>query len=571
MVLCHPPMLVRCDRCETEYDFDEALLSARGTSVKCTECSNTFKVHVETETEDRWRLTSNDGTTRVFTSLASLQHAILHGELHIDDMLRRGTSPPKRLGDMVELTAFFARGSSAPTDADPLLPRPTGHPSSRLIQLAGPLRAHETSLPDIEEVDPPPTRHSVGGGSIVLLVGLGVALGGGFLWFAKQTKAPPAAFTPAASMDHSAALAHAETALLASNTEEARRVLATVPPDHTLGKQLLWRIENTEADLLWLQARVAENDGERARLMIELGKHAKALEMFLSGGDPTGANRVDSLRLLGRATEAQGALGALDRSNPNANYAAAAVDALAPEPPWVTVVDRMRTAAALETSPGRARAFLVYALATSQDTASAQVELQRTKDLDAALWRGLRRYVARIEESAAAQPLDAGTRVDGHGYADPRQLTADGSRALARGDMEGAGAAFEAALARNPQDSEALAGLADIERARHRLPQAQALYRRTLQVNPTFLPALISAADVDWELGERTSAERQYRDIVNRFPESAYPARVKERAEPRAVAESVQGSSAAPPADPPSSEPLTTPSSSSTDDSRKVP
>ena len=38
------PMDVRCERCNTEYEFDDALVSERGTTVKCTNCGTCFEV-----------------------------------------------------------------------------------------------------------------------------------------------------------------------------------------------------------------------------------------------------------------------------------------------------------------------------------------------------------------------------------------------------------------------------------------------------------------------------------------------------------------------------------------------
>ena len=38
-------MDVRCNRCGTEYEFDDALISERGTTVKCTNCGLQFKVY----------------------------------------------------------------------------------------------------------------------------------------------------------------------------------------------------------------------------------------------------------------------------------------------------------------------------------------------------------------------------------------------------------------------------------------------------------------------------------------------------------------------------------------------
>ena len=37
-------MDVQCERCKTEYEFDDALVSGRGTTVRCTNCGHQFKV-----------------------------------------------------------------------------------------------------------------------------------------------------------------------------------------------------------------------------------------------------------------------------------------------------------------------------------------------------------------------------------------------------------------------------------------------------------------------------------------------------------------------------------------------
>jgi predicted Zn finger-like uncharacterized protein len=38
-------MAVVCDRCRAEYEFDDALVSERGTTVKCTNCGHQFKIY----------------------------------------------------------------------------------------------------------------------------------------------------------------------------------------------------------------------------------------------------------------------------------------------------------------------------------------------------------------------------------------------------------------------------------------------------------------------------------------------------------------------------------------------
>src|SRR5882724_10593793 len=43
-------MDVRCEKCQTEYELDEARLKPGGVTVKCTHCGHTFKVRKRTIT-----------------------------------------------------------------------------------------------------------------------------------------------------------------------------------------------------------------------------------------------------------------------------------------------------------------------------------------------------------------------------------------------------------------------------------------------------------------------------------------------------------------------------------------
>ena len=58
-------MDVTCDRCSTEYEFDDALVSERGTSVKCTNCGHQFKVYRARSgaLPDQWVVVADGGTT----------------------------------------------------------------------------------------------------------------------------------------------------------------------------------------------------------------------------------------------------------------------------------------------------------------------------------------------------------------------------------------------------------------------------------------------------------------------------------------------------------------------------
>jgi tetratricopeptide (TPR) repeat protein len=205
--------------------------------------------------------------------------------------------------------------------------------------------------------------------------------------------------------------------------------------------------------------------------------------------------------------------------------------------------------------------MLTYALARSGDPAGAKAEVERLAAMPRQhpLLPLLRGYAGRarpaaktdatngdagvVDGGAAAIGIDAGRaagertdRADrgdkSHVPIDARQLVSQGEAARSRGDYERAQTLFAAALDRNPNDTEALNGLAAIAHARHDLIGARASYKRVLSVNPSYIPALVGLGDVDWESGDRTSAMKTYKEIVDRFPDGAYPARIRRRLEP---------------------------------------
>ena len=73
-------MDVQCERCKTEYEFDDALVSGRGTTVRCTNCGHQFKVRGPDAQEgvgDQWAVQTTSGQRLTFLSLRELQRAIL--------------------------------------------------------------------------------------------------------------------------------------------------------------------------------------------------------------------------------------------------------------------------------------------------------------------------------------------------------------------------------------------------------------------------------------------------------------------------------------------------------------
>ncbi len=122
-------MDVQCERCKTEYEFDDALVSGRGTTVRCTNCGHQFKVRRSNARggdgeEDLWIVTRADGRQVSFATLRELQRAILAKQVSRGDTLQRRGSPPRQLGSIAELEPFFqGRTSSRPPPADPAADR----------------------------------------------------------------------------------------------------------------------------------------------------------------------------------------------------------------------------------------------------------------------------------------------------------------------------------------------------------------------------------------------------------------------------------------------------------------
>lgn len=104
-------MEVRCSSCSTEYEFDDALVSARGTSVKCTNCGHQFRVHpvgAATTAAETWVVRDAAGKLTTFTSLRDLQQGIVRGNIDSKYELSHGGQAFRAMQDIYELQTFFA-------------------------------------------------------------------------------------------------------------------------------------------------------------------------------------------------------------------------------------------------------------------------------------------------------------------------------------------------------------------------------------------------------------------------------------------------------------------------------
>lgn len=110
-------MEVRCSTCATEYEFDDALVSARGTSVKCTNCGHQFRVHPTTASPtvaEKWVVRDAHKRETTFTSLRDLQQAIVKGQLSPQHQLSHGGQAFRPLEDIYELQTFFSAARQRP-------------------------------------------------------------------------------------------------------------------------------------------------------------------------------------------------------------------------------------------------------------------------------------------------------------------------------------------------------------------------------------------------------------------------------------------------------------------------
>ncbi|HVU01457.1 MAG TPA: tetratricopeptide repeat protein [Polyangiaceae bacterium] len=157
-------MDVRCSRCGTEYDFDDALVSERGTTVKCTNCGYQFKVFPGGAggAPERWIVRKSSGRELVYTSLRDLQRAIAQRQVGPHDMLSRGGGQPLRaLGAIAELEPFFlAQGPVAP----PKAAAPDAQRTLLGMSPGGQPRTEDTvrEAPAFAETAMAPTQHSAG-------------------------------------------------------------------------------------------------------------------------------------------------------------------------------------------------------------------------------------------------------------------------------------------------------------------------------------------------------------------------------------------------------------------------
>lgn len=91
-----------------------------------------------------------------------------------------------------------------------------------------------------------------------------------------------------------------------------------------------------------------------------------------------------------------------------------------------------------------------------------------------------------------------------------------------QGDLEAAAPQFGAVLARRGDDVAAFMQLADVDRARNRLADALAGYRHVIGIAPQLPQAHFGAGQVLAQLGDAATAEKYFREAIERSPQQVY-------------------------------------------------
>lgn len=485
-------MDVRCERCNTDYEFDDALVSGRGTRVRCTNCGHSFKVARADEPPDEefWRVLTGDGRTFVFTSLRALREAIETEQLEPSDHLARGTGSLRPIAQIPELAVYFEPRD--PSDAEPREDAREAGMSDMPVALgtAGALgKPRERMLTQPEFPPPPPSpKH--------------------FEWTNSEREAA------AASVEAPAVPPERAPRSSRSSRSSLPEVVVPRPRRPVGGLAIAGLVLGGAAVVFAVRARERGLSGMAPSVsaIAAASSTAPAPSAALSALDEEVARSAGAARAPAEMTA--GGEGAA------ANDAAATVDQEAA--PSAKAADGVERGAAADDEPDDERADDGRAGAGIAD--------------------------AGMSPSAAARRAVARPAARAKG----RGLVADAYAAQRRGQYEKARVLYGRALEEHPDDSEALTGLAEISHVRRDLAGARTTYQRVLSINPRYLPALVGLADLDWETGDRDAAMKGYEGIVDRFPQGTYPARVKERlatrapsAEPTGVAEPLPSKPAA--------------------------
>ena len=119
-------MDVRCEKCLTQYEFDDAKVTEAGVTVKCTSCGHVFKVRrmvsplppasrvdafapedAQIDRPREWKIRQVQGNVFTCRELTTLQKWIVERKVVREDEISLSGDSWKRLGNIPELAGFF--------------------------------------------------------------------------------------------------------------------------------------------------------------------------------------------------------------------------------------------------------------------------------------------------------------------------------------------------------------------------------------------------------------------------------------------------------------------------------
>ena len=186
-------MDVRCEKCGTEYELDEARLKPTGVTVKCTNCGHMFKIRRRPTTnvstppvagtaERVWMIRLENGESKTCRELGTLQQWIVAGLVTRDSMISRSGKTWKKLGEIPELASFFAAAAgveisrAAASQSIPLeltavpAPAPTGKADPKVPNNATMMGLGVSAVPSADASYPDTTPTNVGASAAALPV-----------------------------------------------------------------------------------------------------------------------------------------------------------------------------------------------------------------------------------------------------------------------------------------------------------------------------------------------------------------------------------------------------------------
>ncbi|MEO0814286.1 MAG: zinc-ribbon domain-containing protein, partial [Myxococcota bacterium] len=147
-------MNVRCPECSTEFELDDSKVPPGGLQVQCTNCHAVFNAQRENpslpspRSDGEWLIRQPSGDVFRLRELTTLQRWIVERKVRRDDEISRTGQRWERLGNIVELAAFFDAVEPPPAplaqpigDGLALAPAPSAEPAR-----AAPLNEPEIRL-----------------------------------------------------------------------------------------------------------------------------------------------------------------------------------------------------------------------------------------------------------------------------------------------------------------------------------------------------------------------------------------------------------------------------------------